>query len=93
MRLAAINRRTGALRDSVREFDRLRDAHAGELRVELVSAVALTERQIADFERTAAERCGVAAVKLAARVDPALLGGAVVSVGVAHDRRDDRDPA
>ncbi len=62
------------------EFDRLADEAAGRVRAEVVSATPLRDEQRERLRRALSARTGKQ-VELAERVDPALLGGAVASVG------------
>ena len=62
------------------EFDRLADVAAGRVRAEVVSATPLRDEQRERLRRALAARTGKQ-VELEERVDPALLGGAVASVG------------
>jgi F-type H+-transporting ATPase subunit delta len=62
------------------EYSRLADVAAGRVRAEVVSATPLRDEQRERLRRALAARTGKL-VELAERVDPALLGGAVASVG------------
>ena len=62
------------------EFQRLANEAAGRVRAEIVSSTALSEEQRGRLERALANQTGQS-VELEARVDPGLIGGAVVSVG------------
>ncbi len=67
--------------DAIREeYDRLADAAAGRTQAEVVSASPLSAEQQEKLQRALAARTGQQ-VELRLRVDPALLGGAVASVG------------
>ena len=63
-----------------RAYDELADREAGRTRAQVVSASALDEEQRARLRRALSERTGTD-VELEERVDPALIGGAVASVG------------
>ena len=80
LRLVAQNRRLFALPGIVRAFRVFAARHRGEVNAEVTSAHALNDEQIAALKRALREKLGKD-VKLAARVDPALLGGLVVRVG------------
>ena len=78
--LLAANRRTLALEEIVRAFERLAAARRGAVSAQVVTAIALTD----------AQRDGVAAAlrtalgkdpQIETRVDPAILGGLKVRVG------------
>ncbi len=67
--------------DAIREeYGRLADRAAGRTRAEVVSASPLSDAQRTRLEAALASRTGQQ-VELDVRVDPALLGGAVASVG------------
>lgn len=78
--LLASQRRLFALRLIIARFEEMLAAHRGEMTAEVISAVPLDEQQTAAL-RQALERKAGRAVKLAARVDPSLLGGLVVRLG------------
>ena len=80
LRLVAQNRRLFALPGIVRAFRVFAARHRGEVNAEVTSAHALNDEQMAALKRALREKLGKD-VKLAARVDPALLGGLVVRVG------------
>ena len=76
----AKNRRLGALRTVIRDFNSLAAAHRGETNAEVTSAHPLTDDQVATLKSTLKAKLGKdVAVDL--RVDPAILGGLVVKVG------------
>jgi F-type H+-transporting ATPase subunit delta len=62
------------------EFGRLADEAAGRVRAEVVSATRLRDDQRERLRRALAARTGKQ-VELDEKIDPALLGGAVASVG------------
>lgn len=62
------------------EYERLADSAAGRIQAEVVSASPLSADQQQRLERALAARSGQQ-VELRLRVDPALLGGAVASIG------------
>lgn len=74
------NRRLPALPSIIRAFAAIAAAHRGEVQAEVASAHALNEAQIAQLETRLRAREG-RSVKLATRIDPALLGGLVVTIG------------
>jgi F-type H+-transporting ATPase subunit delta len=72
--------RFGALEDIVDGYLALADEHAGRVRVSLRTAVAIQEglrREMAEALRAGLQRT----VELEAEIDPAMLGGAVVTIG------------
>jgi F-type H+-transporting ATPase subunit delta len=76
----AENRRVAELPAMIRAFHMIAAAQRGEVTAEVASAHALTDEQIATLEGKLRAREG-RTVKLKTRVDPALLGGLVVTVG------------
>jgi len=62
------------------EYERLADEAAGRLQADVVTASPLRDEQCERLRRALAARAG-REVELAVRVDPALIGGAVVRVG------------
>jgi len=62
------------------ELERLADEAAGKVEAEVVSASALGDRQLERVRQALAERTG-RDVRVAPRVDPALIGGIVARVG------------
>jgi F-type H+-transporting ATPase subunit delta len=76
----AENRRVAELPAVIRAFHTIAAAQRGEVTAEVASAHALTDEQIASLEARLRAREG-RTVKLQTRVDPALLGGLVVTVG------------
>lgn len=73
-------RRLAALPAAIAAFKRRLAAHRGEETAEIVSAVPLEEGQLDAVKQAVARHAG-RPVQLAARVDPALLGGIVVRIG------------
>ena len=76
----AKNRRVADLPAIIRAFRAIAAAQRGEVQAEVASAHPLSPEQIATLESKLRAREG-RTVKLAARVDPALLGGLVVTIG------------
>jgi len=76
----ADNRRISDLPAMIRAFHAIAAAQRGEVGAEVASAHALTDEQLATLEQKLRAREG-RTVKLKTRVDPALLGGLVVTVG------------
>ena len=76
----ARQRRLGALPALVRAFQQMLAEHRGEETAEVVSAVPLSEDQLASVREGVAGYVG-RPVNLTTAVDPALLGGIVVRVG------------
>lgn len=68
----------GAITEALRA--RVRQAEAGPIPVEVVTAIALTSEQQAALEAKLAAQYG-AALSYAYRVDPTILGGMIVRVG------------
>ncbi|MGQ0457285.1 MAG: F0F1 ATP synthase subunit delta [Hyphomicrobium sp.] len=80
LNLVAKNRRLFAISDMIKAFRALAAKARGEAKAEVISAVPLTDAQIADLKATLKSSVGKD-VTLDARVDPSLLGGLVVKVG------------
>ena len=76
----AQNRRLGQLPGIIRAFRSIAAAQRGEVTAEVTSAHALTDAQLAELKQKLTQREG-RTVKLSAKVDPALLGGLVVTIG------------
>ena len=74
------NGRTGELEDIQREFDRLVAAEAGELTLELTTAIELSDEEARDIVAEI-ERASERTVDVTRKVDPELLGGVVLQVG------------
>lgn len=76
----ARNRRLAALPQIITAFRAKLAAKRGEVTAEVVSAVPLDAEQLAAVEASVTRHAGKA-VRLEAKVDPALLGGLVVRIG------------
>lgn len=76
----AENRRVGDLPAIIRAFAAIAAAQRGEVAAEVASAHPLSAAQLAELEGKLRAREG-RAIKLQSRVDPALLGGLVVTIG------------
>jgi F-type H+-transporting ATPase subunit delta len=76
----AHQRRLFALPEVVEAYDAMLAEHKGEIGAEVVSAVPLSEAQLASVQQHLSAAVGQA-VKLSTAVDPNLLGGLVVRVG------------
>lgn len=76
----ADNRRLQALPDIVRAFAAIAAAARGEVTADVVSAHPLTDEQLGQLATRLKEREG-REVRLAATVDPEILGGLVVTIG------------
>jgi F-type H+-transporting ATPase subunit delta len=72
--------RLGVARDIVREFEALVERAQGVQRAQVVSAVPLTDDELARLHRELERNTGRKIV-LAARVDPSIVGGAYVRIG------------
>lgn len=81
LQLLARSRRLFALSDMIRDFRKIVARHRGEITADVTSAHALTEAQQAALEDSLRSTAGGRHVKIATRVDPALLGGLVVTMG------------
>ena len=78
--LLAHKRRLFALPAIIKAYLAMLGQHKGEVSAELVSAVALTDEQLAAVKEQLSKAVGQS-VTLATAVDPGLLGGLVVRVG------------
>ncbi len=78
--LVARNRRLFAVMDMVRAYKALAAARRGEVKADVTSAEPLTDTQVTALKAALREVTG-RDVTLAARVDPALIGGLVVRIG------------
>jgi F-type H+-transporting ATPase subunit delta len=78
--LLAHKRRLFALPEVIAAYDAMLAEHRGEVGAEVVSAVPLAPEQLESVQRQLAGAVGKE-VKLAAAVDPSLLGGLIVRVG------------
>lgn len=76
----AQNRRVGDLPAIIRAFTAIAAAQRGEVAAEVASAHPLSAGQLTELENRLRAREG-RTVKLQSRVDPALLGGLVVTIG------------
>jgi F-type H+-transporting ATPase subunit delta len=78
--LLAANRRTQALSDAIRAFQALAAARRGSVSAKVVTAIALTDAQLASLAAALRTALGKDA-EIETRVDPAILGGVKVRVG------------
>ena len=76
----AKNRRVGDLPAMIRAFAAIAAAQRGEVSAEVTSAHPLSAKQLAELESRLRAREG-RTIKLKSKVDPALLGGLVVTIG------------
>lgn len=79
-KLIAANRRLFVAADIIRAFRELAARSRGEVTAEVASATPLSASHVAELEKVLAASVGKD-IKLATRVDPALLGGLVVKIG------------
>ena len=79
--LLARNRRLFALQDVLKAFRQIVARHRGEVTAEVTSAHALSEAQLAQLTDTLSTSAGGRRVRVATRIDPAILGGLVVKMG------------
>lgn len=80
VKLAAKNRRLFVLPDMIKAFRALLAEKRGETTAEVVSAAPLSDAHVAALKEALSASTGKS-VKIAASVDPALIGGLVVKVG------------
>ncbi len=81
VKLLARSRRLFALADIVKLFRQLAARHRGEITADVVSAHPLNETQRAALEDALKGTAGGRNIRMNTRVDPALLGGLVVTMG------------
>lgn len=79
-KLLAANRRLFVAADIIKAFRELAARSRGEVTAEVASAIPLSASHVAELEKVLAASVGKD-IKLATRVDPALLGGLVVKIG------------
>jgi F-type H+-transporting ATPase subunit delta len=80
LKVVTRNRRLFAAEDMIKTFRTLLARHRGEVAAEVKSAVALTEQQLAALKDKLRANYGKD-VRIAASVDPSLLGGLVIKIG------------
>lgn len=80
VKLAARNRRLFVLPDMIKAFRSLLAEKRGEQTAEVTSAVQLSDDHVAALKEALSASSGKS-VNIAAKVDPALIGGLVVKVG------------
>jgi len=78
--LLARKRRLFALNDVIRAFEAIVARHRGEVSAEVISARPLNDSETTELKRALKAKLG-REPKLAASVDPKLLGGLVVKIG------------
>jgi F-type H+-transporting ATPase subunit delta len=76
----AQKRRLFALPEIIRSFDKLLANQRGEVDAEVTAARPLSDEQIAELKHVLKAKLGREA-RIAARIDPSLLGGLIVKVG------------
>ena len=81
IKLVAAKRRLFAIRDMIREYDRLNDILCGVARAEVTSAAPLDDANVAALKEALRAASGGRDVQLSAKVDPAIIGGLVVKLG------------
>jgi F-type H+-transporting ATPase subunit delta len=81
IKLVAAKRRLFAIREMIAAYGKLDDAFRNVTHAEVASAAPLDEANLAALEQTLRAACGGGPVRLAARVDPAIIGGLVVKIG------------
>ena len=81
MKLLAKNRRLFAIDDIIKAFRQILARHRGEITAEVTSAHPMTVVQKQALEDTLKASAGGKKVRINTHVDPALLGGLVVTMG------------
>jgi len=80
VRLLARNRRVAALPDIATQFEKLRAESEQVVEAELITALDVSDAQVKQLADALERKLG-RAVKLQSRVDPSLMGGAVIKTG------------
>jgi len=80
VRLLARNRRVGALPDIAIQYEKLRAESEQMVEAELITALEVSDEQVKKLAAALEQKLG-RAVKLESRVDPSLMGGAVIKTG------------
>ncbi len=80
LKLMAKNRRLAAVPEAISAYQALVAKSKGEVTAEVTSAEKLSAKQLADLKAALKSAVG-SDVALAAKVDPAILGGLIVKVG------------
>ena len=80
LKLMAKNRRLAAVPEAISAYQTLVAKSKGEVTAEVTSAEKLSAKQLADLKAALKSAVG-SDVALAAKVDPAILGGLIVKVG------------
>jgi len=80
VRLLARNRRVAALPDIADQFEKLRAESEQVVEAELITALEISDGQVKQIADALERKLG-RAVKLQSRVDPSLMGGAVIKTG------------
>ncbi|MGB9369067.1 MAG: F0F1 ATP synthase subunit delta [Xanthobacteraceae bacterium] len=80
LRVVASNRRLFAVRDMIRDFNKLVAAHKGEVTAQVTVAEELNDARMSEIRATLREVTGKD-VKIDVQVDPSIIGGLKVKVG------------
>ncbi len=80
VRLLARNRRVGSLPDIATQYEKLRAESEQMVEAELITAQDVSDEQIGKLAQALERKLG-RAVKLESRVDPSLMGGAIIRTG------------
>ncbi len=81
IKLVAAKRRLFAIRDMIADYGKLYDAFRGVTRAEVVSAIPLSDENVAALKQSLRAASGGKDVELIARVDASIIGGLVVKLG------------
>jgi F-type H+-transporting ATPase subunit delta len=81
LKLVATKRRLFAVREMIRDYGKLLDAHKGVKRAEVTVAEPLGEAHLAALKEALREVSGGQSVELSVKVDPSIIGGLVVRLG------------
>ncbi|ACB93877.1 F0F1 ATP synthase subunit delta [Beijerinckia indica] len=81
IKLVAFKRRLFGLPKMIDDFNHLRDVEYGIVRATVTSAAPLKDEQLETLKGVLAAQGGGKSVEIAAKVDPALIGGLIVQLG------------
>lgn len=81
IRLVTSKRRLFAIRDMIRDYNKLSDAAKGVTRAEVTSASALEDAQLQALKDALRHISGGKSVDVAVKIDPSIIGGLIVKLG------------
>ena len=81
IRLVTSKRRLFAIREMIRDYNKLSEAAKGVTRAEVTAASALGDAQVQALKEALRQVSGGKSVDVAVKVDPSIIGGLVVKLG------------